>query len=797
MLTRSNQVAPQQEYYADSLLTQPSLSQSVFHNMAMSFATPIVALNMLDKDFAKKPDGKAMLDSFNAIRLENETPGMSTSQWLTGEGAGMLGFMLNPATWALGGVGDLAASGIAKGVGSVGARYLPDAASVFMRTPIKNLVAEPIGRFIPESIGKKGSEKALSFGLMADTTLQNFGAFAGAGIPQGIVDNFKADTGHIEWGGVAREAGEMGAFGMAIGSIPFAWGILRGKINRGLGKAPTDAVDMSSLNEALEKGRITPEEHRWYADYLEHQKNPGDAEATEKLKARASDLINQNGHRANTVSNEAMFDILTPNDVTNLHGVIADQLASAHMPGQQRLALSDFIVHNRMDYIRQKPEWLDGVRGYVDFINQKLEARSSKTAEADDILGRHLTRGVKDNMPFSQKELFKHMKKAGFEASHIAHLPVTIPENMTKRMGMLEKIGKLKQKIKQQKPKDIKSLFRGRSDTTFGYKSLKEAGVKEIDLAKDDIEFGKGFWYAESAEHAKKYGSTIEKIEGEYKIFDVDKTKDKELKELYSEIHKRYTTGDLLKYPKPEGYVLTSQLIKQFTEKLKAKGFEGIRRNELAHDNYGRPEIMFFNKPQSSKKAIPNKQTLRRIEELESKLPKILTPKEELEHIRGKLLGEKGLPKNFERSNAYHRLLDLSNVWHNARTLLDRVHLENEYNRQSAFRDVAHQVLRIADSDMGALAKPENVMDYLKNRIEGQIGKIEPIEELNAEVAAKMNVPADSDAILNEQELQVKETKAEDAKNEFAQSSDRFKEFKKSENIFKNLISCVMGGLGG
>jgi|GEM_PF-4102141 hypothetical protein len=643
MLTRSNQVAPQQEYYADSLLTQPTLSQSVYNNLAMGFATPIVALNMLDSQFSKKPEGRAILSAFDAIRLQNETPGMSTSQWLASEGSNMLGFGLNPATWAFGEAGGLAARGLATGA----SRIAPDAASVFMRSPIKDIVSKPIGQYIPEMVGKEGAEKPLSFGLITDKAFNTFGTFAGAGVPQGIVDNYKADTNHIEWGGVAREAGEMGAFGLAIGSVPFAWGVLRGKINRGLGRDVTDPVEPSTLDKALAAGHITPDEHQWYNDYLAHQANPEDTAKMDDLKNRASQIINQNGHTANTVSNEAMFDILSPNDVSTLHGMIADQVAGG-VPEQYQKALSDFVVHNRMDYIRQDPKWLDGVRGYVDFINNKLDNKASKLAEADKILDEHLEKGAKNDLPFSQKEIFKMVKQANFEPSHLKHLPITMPENMSKLISMNNKIKKLKSKVNSEKRRGLD----------------------------------------------------------------------------------------------------------------------------------------------------PNKQTVRRIDELTATLPKILTPREELRQIRSDLLS-KGLSNKFDRSNAYHRLLDLSNVWHNARTLLDRVHLEHEYKRQEAFRDLAHQTLKIADSDMPKLARPENVMDYLRRRIEGTLNKVEPIADVEKAVREQQAVPADSDTILSDQEAQIKNSKAEDARNEFNTSLERFKEFKESPNIFKNLISCVMGGLGG
>jgi hypothetical protein len=275
--------------------------------------------------------------------------------------------------------------------------------------------------------------------------------------------------------------------------------------------------------------------------------------------------------------------------------------------------------------------------------------KSSKLAEADEILDDHLLKSVKDNMPFSQKELFKHIRQAGFESSHIKHLPVTIPENMGSILKIESKISKLKEKL----------------------------------------------------------------------------TKDK--------------------------------------------------RRGLSE----------------------NKQTVRRISELEKLKPKILTPKEELQQIKEKLLSKKGLPQNFEQTNAYQRLLDLSHVWHNARTLLNRVHLENEYNKQEAFKDLSNQVLKIADSDSTMIAHPDDVIDYMKRRIEGNLNKVEPIVDVMKAVDASEKVPADSDSILDEQAEQFKNTEAQDAKGEFIKSSERFKEFKGSENIFKNLIACVIGGIGG
>ena len=644
MLTRNNNEFSQSEYYADSLLTKPGYFHSAFDNLAASFATPPAAAALLDKQYAQSPEGKSLSSTLSAVELENETPGLGWPQKTTNYIASMVGYGLNPMTYLLGGVGGLAA----RGVTSIAKKIAPDAASIFMRKPIKDMLAQPIAKYVPSMVGKEGAEEPLSASLIADKSLHAFGTFAGFSVPQDVIDNYEQDTSHIRWGGVAREAGEMGAFGIAIGSIPFTWGVLRGKINRGAGKEVGAEITPAELSESLAKGHITQAEHDWYRDYQALRNDPSNEKLSEELKSKASQIANENGHTASTVSNEALFEMLTPENMKNLQGVIADQL-TGDVPERYKTALSDFVVHNRLDEIRQNPKDLDGVRGYVDFINQKLANKNPKLAEANKILDDHLLKSVKENMPFSQKELFKMMKQSGFEASHIAHLPLTIPENMVQHLKLLDKISKLKVKLVKERRK----------------------GISE------------------------------------------------------------------------------------------------------------------------------NKQTLRRIDEIEKQLPKILTPKEELMQLRKTLLGEKGLPANWEHSPAYHRLIDLSSVWHNARTLLDRVHLEHEYNRQTAFRDLANHILKIADSSLGRLAKPDDVINYLKSRIEGKLQKIEPISETEKILDEQQKIPADPDAILHEQDLQIKDTKAEEAKEEFVSSTDKFKEFKQSEGIFKNFISCVIGGLSG
>ncbi len=99
-----------------------------------------------------------------------------------------------------------------------------------------------------------------------------------------VLDNYNQDTRHVDWGGVAKSAGESGALGVLIGSVPFAYGVLRGKLNRGLGDEPGAPIDQARLDQGLAAGHITPDGHAWFSSYLQSQANPKDTALAAKVE---------------------------------------------------------------------------------------------------------------------------------------------------------------------------------------------------------------------------------------------------------------------------------------------------------------------------------------------------------------------------------------------------------------------------------------------------------------------------------------------------------------------------------
>jgi hypothetical protein len=639
----------QEDYVKDSFAIPTTVSHSIYTGFAGGRAGVSVGVNNLfGKEFSESPRGLQLKQAVEASDIVRNDPNISWPAWLGSEGAGMIGAMINPRTWPFLVAAEATAIGATTGAGALLTKAFPKGVGMFARAPLAEALNTPLTNWLPTTIGREAEKKTLSLALLGERGTHAFTNFAGFSIPQDIAENYEQDTGHINWGGVMKSAGKNGAIGLAIDTVPFAWGVVRSKINLAREAAHDAKVDVATVDYAIEKGHITKEQGEWAKEYLHAKANPKDTAHFEKVKTKATELVAKTGQKVNTATHEVPVDFIKPETMHAFQGAFSDQLA-ADLPEPHSTALTDFLVHNDMDRFKNDPNSteLNGVRGAVDHIGEKLKEAPRKLKEADAILDKYIERGLKENMIMSQKELFKNMRQSGFESSHMTHLPITMPENLLSHIKTHEKIKHLERK-----------------------------------LAKD-------------------------------------------------------------------------------------------RRKGL-------PE---------------NKQTQRRIDELRERQAKIQTPKEELHAIRKNLITENGLPKNWESSNAYHRLLDLAHFWGNAKSLLDRIHLEAAYERQRAFKTIADQVLRHADSDLPKSADPEAFYNYLRQRMEKPQLKVQPIEELTKEFNESQKVPENAEQILEDQAKMNEHINAEDAKADFEAATEKLKEFRSSENVFKNMFDCVMGKL--
>ena len=194
-----------------------------------------------------------------------------------------------------------------------------------------------------------------------------------------------------------------------------------------------------------------------------------------------------------------------------------------------------------------------------------------------------------------------------------------------------------------------------------------------------------------------------------------------------------------------------------------------------------------------------------RINELSEKLEPLLSHKEEIEYLREKLLPEGKVANNFKSTTAYQRLLDLTRVRNDARALMHEVHLKNEYELHDAYATLLDTITKVMRSEFGKLAKVENINDYMRERIQSASPQLknlemESVKKEVTEARVKMDrsyeetkTPEGQDRAIQAMDEEMKETSSSDNKKEYDEIKNQFNESKENENVFSNLIKCVLG----
>jgi hypothetical protein len=273
-------------------------------------------------------------------------------------------------------------------------------------------------------------------------------------------------------------------------------------------------------------------------DYAETNKK------LEELKTRSTNYTASQGHEVDYANNTANFEILNRDQINNLQSATLDQLVSDHIPENQRSALTDFTVQAGIDEMRNNPNLLDGVRGYVDYATDRLARKDEVLAKADAIVDDH----------FKLNTFYR-----GYPGEKHGFTPIKTTE----------------QELQQHDFQLGKGYWYAETEAhakAYGA-DVEVAGghYKIFDVNKNnDIELNKKF----------------KAIEDEYK-FQYENRSKKHTNEIDS-------NDKLL------------ELIKSFRDSARKKGYEGIRRLETEVDSYGvrtgggrKPEIMFFEKPKS------------------------------------------------------------------------------------------------------------------------------------------------------------------------------------------------------
>ena len=784
-------------------LTAPTTGESMVSSFKADYMQPFLLTPGMEKDKREQLSNRV-----GALNLQSEAPlndqgfAQKSLNWLSG----MAGSILNPYSLITGEVAGMVAKPlVSKGAGLIG-RYLPSAATDALTTPISKYA----GNQLPEFVGKE------SAATLTGKAVSGYAQATGFSLPTEIANTYNPKTDQFDWQHGIKASFEDGGVGLALMATPYAAGILWGKI---FGKAANHAempmageskptFNESHIDDAVKQGRLTDQEGQWFKDYLTRN------DTNENLSARATEMLIKDGHPVNSATNQVMFKILHPDDVNNFQTAVADGIA-AKLPDNVKDLYSKFIGHNSMDNLRENPSVIDGLKGVVNFVRKRLEKAPEEFVKFQKIMKRLLPENIKEENPLTQNKIYQGEKRAN-------RTGMTIPIQVKKRLKQDIKIKKINQKIKsyenlyaetgRSKYKKLADKHKKLLSKTY-YTGGRKPHVGKLAFLNKGISLfdphvGQGYWYAESEAHAEWYGKHIEKIEGEYNIYDLEKGKDSEINKAYKELLENYEKVKKL----PNTHPLVEEQYKRvedFRNLIKSKGYEGMERLEGFNDKSGarthisgnrtpKKEIMFFEKPTSREIKFKGKSR-----------SQLLNHKEEIQYIRDTLLPEGKVAENFKAKREYQRLLDLTKVRNDARRLMHEIHIKHEYELHDAYATMLDTITKVMRSEFGRLAKPEDINDYMRERIQNRTPELKNIELANVKKEVKetqeklekaskeVSTPEGRDVAVKGMDEEIKESEAKENKAEYDDIKSQMDEFKDNKNVFSNFIKCIVGSRNG
>jgi hypothetical protein len=765
---------------------------------------------------------RGMADKIDVINNNLSDPRLGLAQRGFNEVSSIVGSIAPTAP--LGFAGGLVGR-FAMGAAGMAARGVASEAFINLaQKPLSQMVAGNYAKYFP-LIGEA------SLAGTAKAAVESYSAYKGFVIPEHIAENYHKENDTLN---VHQAIKDWSAdnYGFLIPTASIAAGYIAFKAARipGIKRAdmakfraeqqahlntksnPLSPVQETnfekSLYNAVKDGKITQAEHDWYLQYLD---NPADHEglmqSSKKVLDEARIPHDGNGNH--------WFEILSNEDVSNLKAAVADQ-SSTYFSGSDASTLTDYVVHNRMDAMRtmmaENPNIVDALRGYSDHIENKFGMREKHFSELDSILKENLPKGLGSKELFSQSNIYSHLKKQRVEAYEV---PYHVPSNIAYKLKLANRLSKLKKGtdeynlLKQQidavpvlKPVDelehiANQLFKDKSEYLYrGYDR------KIFDFRRfPDPELGKGVWYTDNELYAKEHGKQLKKIYNDFKVFDVDATKDAELKSLYDKLHNdtrilfkwgqiKFKKGSEHEARLKEIKATIKNTQKEFLDAVKAKGYEGIKRKQGIADAYGswndtengfrerKSQVMFFEAPKGSNNF--------KIE----------------------------LVKNFKKKAAYQRLQELSEIWANAKHLLNRINMESNYDKQEAFNKILKHFLDMVDSNAQRLANPAKVTDYIKRRVEDATpfvpeSRIENDivndevrnsfegKETKREGETKVVDKEKTHMLFDSMRKQIEDYGSDSDKEEFSFIEQRYNQLKDNEDALSKLVECALGGING
>lgn len=476
------------EQYANAAMQQTPSTAGVFGSRVLSGIMTPAALIQSGRDAIFGRPKVPYTDLHQAMELINPINVEGFEQKTAGFLGDMVGQTLSMAPL---GAARLGAAGV-------------EAAAPYVGSAISK-IAPPLARFgereIPQ-LGLSGITKQ-TIGAATEKSAKLGAEFAAFSAPEALNEAYDPETNKFNLGKASVSIGVNGALGAFIPSGQYLLGLLGGRITRGVVKEITpessataeNAVEttgklttqereiLQDAQKAFDKGIITKRQLNWINKYYESPNAP-------EVHREAANILNDEGHQANAVTNMVSLKLLTDNASRNIDSAAHDALFA---DVDHKTGVTDYMHHDQVDQIRTNPEVADGIDGWTSHIDEHLKSWKENITKLEG----SLFDGINEEMPFSQADILSKVKSIPSRLRQSSQFEYTLPENVESHLKQLDKIAKLQEEnetlFKEYETSGDRSIVKSMKENDKEIKNITSSLLKihspreELEAIKDKL----------------------------------------------------------------------------------------------------------------------------------------------------------------------------------------------------------------------------------------------------------------------------------------------------------------------
>lgn len=312
----------------------------------------------------------------------------------------LAGMILDPISWSAGlGLGKVVGLGL-KGASKVLPEYIAGLSG-------QEIKAAEVRNYFTKDYTQWGMNKYARFlpkNLSETITkpIEDAAIFGGYNIPRNYNANYDPKTFTLDKSGFISSTMIDGGIGLAFKPIFWAAASIQQKIFGNAKVARSPRQKLAFAEDALNKGKITKEEHNWYKNLIEHPEKEN-----EHLKGSFS-LLKKDGHTINVMTGKIVVPYITKDELEKMQSLFYDQAFSEVEPAYQNAA-THFVAHEIIDrhiqMVRDHPTMMGIIKENINYLDGEFKRHNQILKNIDNYFEEKISREEDYLTPEEYKEL--------------------------------------------------------------------------------------------------------------------------------------------------------------------------------------------------------------------------------------------------------------------------------------------------------------------------------------------------------------------------------------------------------